>query len=37
MKIKKMKAYLASRQNWWDRLPKDVQMETTRPGSTKVR
>lgn len=37
MKYKKMKAYLAAKQAWWDKLPKSVQAATTRPGSVKTR
>lgn len=37
MKYKKMKAYLAGKQAWWDKLPKSEQSATTRPGSVKTR
>lgn len=37
MKYKKMKAYLAAKQAWWDKQSKTFQAATTRPGSVKTR
>ena len=37
MKYKKMKTYLVQKQAWWDKLPKNVQAATTRPGSIKTK
>lgn len=37
MKYKKKKAYLMAKQAWWDKLPKNVQAATTRPGSVKTK
>ena len=36
MKHKNRIKYLAGKQAWWDKLPKDVQASTTRPGSVKT-
>ena len=36
MKAKNRMKYLIGKQNWWDKLPKDVQAATTRPGSVKT-
>jgi hypothetical protein len=36
MKAKNRKKYLTGKQAWWDKLPKDVQAATTRPGSVKT-
>ena len=36
MKQKNRIKYLTAKQAWWDKLPKDVQAATTRPGSSKT-
>jgi len=36
MKYKNRLKYLAGKQAWWDKLSKDVQAATTRPGSVKT-
>ena len=36
MKAKNRMKYLIGKQAWWDKLPKDVQAATTRPGSVKT-
>lgn len=37
MKYKKMKAYLAGKQAWFDKLPESIKHTLTRPGSVKTR
>lgn len=37
MKAKKKRAWLASKQLWWDKLPQRVKDATTRPGSVKTK
>lgn len=36
MKTKNKINYLLGKQAWWDKLPKNVQASTTRPGSVKT-
>lgn len=36
MKHKNRIKYLTAKQAWWDKLPKNVQSSTTRPGSIKT-
>lgn len=37
MKQKNKEKYLKAKQEWWDRMPKDYQAATTRPGSVKTK
>jgi len=37
MKVRKMKARLLARQQWWDKQPQRYKDSTTRPGSIKGR
>lgn len=37
MKYKNKLKYLKAKQDWWDKMPRDYQTATTRPGSVKTR
>jgi hypothetical protein len=37
MKVRKMKAYLLAKQQWWEKLPQREKDATTKPGSIKTK